>query len=150
MFRKCSGYGITWKVILTFLFPVLFLPLPLLWAGSVSRCLYVLSLMGSYWSVSSSPLCNISHSDIRLLELMPISATSLIPVVLFPLLGIMTTAQVNLNTKTIIQYNSLHLGECLLPQVILHVIHGGAHGGHCYRALQSAQVRHEHSPVTNL
>lgn len=104
MFRKCSGYGITWKVILTFLFPVLFLPLPLLWAGSVSRCLYVLSLMGSYWSVSlSSPLYNISHSDIRLLELMPISATSLIPVVLFPLLGIMTTAQVNLNTITIIQ-----------------------------------------------
>ena len=47
-------------------------------------------------SILSSPLYDISHSDIRLLELMPISATSLIPVVLFPLLGIMTTAQVNL------------------------------------------------------
>ena len=54
------------------------------------------------------------------------------------------------NTNTIIKYNNLHLGECLLPQVILHVIHGGAHGGHCYRALQSSQVSHEHSPFTNL
>ena len=52
MFRKCSGYGITWRVILTFVFPVTLLPLPILWPGSVSRCLYVLSLMGSYWSVS--------------------------------------------------------------------------------------------------
>ena len=93
MFRKCSGYGITWKVILTFLFPVLLLPLPILWAGSVSRCLYVLSLMGSYWSVWSSHSQFFNYA-VRLLELLPISATSLIPVVLFPLLGIMTTAQV--------------------------------------------------------
>ena len=146
MFRKCSGYGITWKVILTFLFPVLFLPLPLLWAGSVSRCLYVLSLMGSYWSVSSSLLSISSHTPTSgywswCQYLPPLSS----PWCSFPYWASWPQLRsIWNNTKTIIQYNSLHLGECLLPQVILHVIHGGAHGGHCYRALQSAQVSHEH------
>ena len=45
---------------------------------SEARCLYVLLLMAGYW----------------LGELLPIPATALLPVVLFPLLGIMTTAQV--------------------------------------------------------
>ena len=44
------------------------------------RCLYVLCLMGSFW----------------LLELLPIPVTSLLPVVLFPLLGIMNTAEVGI------------------------------------------------------
>ena len=150
MFRKCSGYGITWKVILTFLFPVLLLPLPILWPGSVSRCLYVLSLMGSYWSVSSHLLPSLSHlnSGVRLLELLPISATSLIPVVLFPLLGIMTTAQVSEIIQVVTHGHVHHLGECLLPQVLLHVIHGRAHGGHRYRTLKPPQVSHGQSSVS--
>ena len=45
---------------------------------SEARCLYVLLLMAGYW----------------LGELLPIPATALLPVVLFPILGIMTTAQV--------------------------------------------------------
>ena len=69
----------SWKLVLTVLVPLALVPLPVLWQSPVSRCLYVLCLMGCYW----------------LGELLPIPATSLIPVVLFPLLGIMTTAQVS-------------------------------------------------------
>ena len=71
--------GCSFKLILTLLIPLALIPLPLLWQSKVSQCLYVLILMGCYW----------------LGELLPIPATSLIPVVLFPLLGIMTTAQVS-------------------------------------------------------
>ena len=41
-----------------------------------------------------------------MLELLPISATSLLPVVLFPLLGIMTTAQVmrKLNSEVVMMF----------------------------------------------
>ena len=76
--KKIRGFGL--KFILTLLIPIVLLPLPLLWQSPVSRCLYVLVLMGSYW----------------LGELLPIPATSLLPVVLFPVLGIMTSAQVSM------------------------------------------------------
>ena len=65
---------------LTLLLPVLLLPLPLLWRTEAARCLYVLVLMGGYW----------------LGELLPIPVTSLLPVVLFPTLDIMTSAEVSL------------------------------------------------------
>ena len=46
-----------------------------------------------------------------MLELLPISATSLLPVVLFPLLGIMTTAQVmrKLNSEVVIMFPSIQV-----------------------------------------
>ena len=68
------------RLILTLLIPVLLLPLPLLWRTQEAKCLYVLILMGSYW----------------LGELLPIPVTSLLPVILFPILGIMTSAEVSL------------------------------------------------------
>ena len=68
------------KLVLTLLLPVLLLPLPLLWRTEAARCLYVLVLMGGYW----------------LGELLPIPVTSLLPVVLFPTLDIMTSAEVSL------------------------------------------------------
>ena len=94
--------GVTWRLVVTLVLPLLLLPLPLVWRApgqlepaeycnislaalisgvhvlSEARCLYVLLLMAGYW----------------LGELLPIPATALLPVVLFPLLGIMTTAQV--------------------------------------------------------
>lgn len=69
-----------WKLYLTLSLPFLLLPLPLAWPVPAARCLYVLLLMGCFW----------------LGELIPIPATALIPVVLFPLLGIMTTAEVSM------------------------------------------------------
>ena len=69
-----------WRLVLTFIIPALLLPLPLLWSSQAARCLYVLCLMGTYW----------------LGELLPIPVTSLIPVILFPTLGIMTSAEVSM------------------------------------------------------
>ena len=71
---------ISWRLVLTLLIPALLLPLPLLWPSQAAKCLYVLLLMGTYW----------------LGELLPIPATSLIPVILFPTLGIMTSAEVSM------------------------------------------------------
>ena len=68
------------RLVLTLLIPALLLPLPLLWTTQAAKCLYVLCLMGSYW----------------LGELLPIPVTSLIPVILFPTLGIMTSAEVSM------------------------------------------------------
>ena len=69
-----------WKLYLTISLPFLLLPLPLAWPEPAARCLYVLILMGCFW----------------LGELIPIPATALLPVVLFPVLGIMTTGQVSM------------------------------------------------------
>ena len=71
---------ISWRLVVTLSIPVLLLPLPLLWTSQAARCLYVLVLMGTFW----------------LGELLPIPATSLLPVVLFPTLGIMTSAEVSM------------------------------------------------------
>ena len=82
--------------------PDILVPCPLLTSSNpLARLSVTMSLCSLPDGVLlvSIPVCHhlhISDSSIRLLELLPISATSLIPVVLFPLLGIMTTAQVDL------------------------------------------------------
>ena len=136
MFRNCSGYGITWKVILTFLFPVLFLPLPILWPGSVSRCLYVLSLMGSYWSVS----CVSSFANLGLLHQV-VGAPAHLCHLPHPS-GALSPPRHHDNSsgrseiKQVVTNDPALLGQCLLPQVLLHAVHGRANGSHSYRALQ--------------
>ena len=73
---------------------------------SEARCLYVLLLMAGYW----------------LGELLPIPATALLPVVLFPLLGIMTTAQVPVMSCSVM---SCHVVSCSVMSchvVSCHVI----------------------------
>ena len=107
--------GVTWRLVVTLVLPLLLLPLPLVWRApgqleaeycdisqislaalisgvhvlSEARCLYVLLLMAGYW----------------LGELLPIPATALLPVVLFPLLGIMTTAQVLVLSCDVMPYH---------------------------------------------
>ena len=145
--------GVTWRLVVTLVLPLLLLPLPLVWRApgqlepaeycdisqislaalisgvhvlSEARCLYVLLLMAGYW----------------LGELLPIPATALLPVVLFPLLGIMTTAQVLVLSCGVMPYHPLPprcSGQRLLSEVLLHALHGRAHGGPGYRALQPAQ-----------
>ena len=56
-----------------------------------ARCLYVLYLMASSW----------------LGELLPIPVTSLLVVILFPILGIMTTAQVPLDQNLITAFSPI-------------------------------------------
>ena len=109
--RKLLAYG-NWKLWVFFLLPLLLLPLPLLWQEPASRCLYVLLIMGCSW----------------LLELLPIPATALIPVVLFPFFGIMSTGEVSmfymkssimlfiggLMVAIAVEHSNLHRYGCLI------------------------------------
>ncbi|KAK7087494.1 Na(+)/citrate cotransporter-like isoform X2 [Littorina saxatilis] len=63
---------------LSFLIPLAALPLPLCYPNSVSRCGYCVIVMGFFWVT----------------ELIPLPVTSLFPVFLFPMFGIMTAKQV--------------------------------------------------------
>ncbi|XP_052233654.1 Na(+)/citrate cotransporter-like isoform X2 [Dreissena polymorpha] len=68
-----------WKnLLIIILLPIVLLPIPVLGKSSVSKCAYAVIIIGVYW----------------VLEVMPIAVTSLIPVFLFPLLGIMPSADV--------------------------------------------------------
>lgn len=68
--------GNTWKFLSAIAIPLLWLPLPLLSGTKESRCGYVILLMACYW----------------MLEPIPLAATSLLPIVLFPLLGVISTS----------------------------------------------------------
>ncbi|XP_078492151.1 solute carrier family 13 member 2 [Ciona intestinalis] len=63
-------------VILT---PLLLLPLPLALPGTESSCGYIILIMAIYW----------------ITEAIPLAVTSLIPLILFPLTGIMTSKEVS-------------------------------------------------------
>lgn len=69
-----------WKAIITIATPLLLLPLPLVSATPEARCGYVVLLMAVYWMT----------------EAMPLAITSLLPIVGFPLLGIMSTGELSL------------------------------------------------------
>ncbi|XP_049520279.1 protein I'm not dead yet-like isoform X2 [Dermacentor silvarum] len=64
-----------WKRILMVAIPLLLLPLLSLEDGMKSRCAYVVGVVGLYW----------------IAEPIPLGATSLIPIVLLPMLGVLST-----------------------------------------------------------
>ena len=70
-----------WKTIVIVLVPLIMLPLPLIIGNDESKCAYVALIMAIYWG----------------LELLPLAVTALLPVVMFPLMGIMSTKDVTLN-----------------------------------------------------
>lgn len=74
MKRVCNGI-LKWKnFIIVFMLPILLLPILLKFGDSkAARCLYGVLIIGTFW----------------VLEVMPLAVTSLLPVVLFPLLGVM-------------------------------------------------------------
>ncbi|KAF8767799.1 Solute carrier family 13 member 5 like protein [Argiope bruennichi] len=73
--RPASSRINIFKYIFGFLIPIILLPLILVKDSKEARCGYVVLLMACYWVV----------------EPIPVAATSLLPVVLFPLLGVITT-----------------------------------------------------------
>ncbi|GFY76476.1 hypothetical protein TNIN_397341 [Trichonephila inaurata madagascariensis] len=75
--RPASSRVNIFKYVFGFLIPVLLLPLVLIGQTREARCGYVVLLMACYWVV----------------EPIPVAATSLLPVVLFPLLGVITTSE---------------------------------------------------------
>ncbi|KAI1292087.1 Solute carrier family 13 member 2 [Halotydeus destructor] len=66
--------GKLWKPIVGLVIPIAFLPLATS-ENEATRCGYVLALMATFW----------------MMEILPIAATALMPVALFPMLGIMST-----------------------------------------------------------
>ncbi|CAH2052718.1 unnamed protein product, partial [Iphiclides podalirius] len=69
--------SIYWKSIIVVITPLILLPIPILNADSESakayRCMYVVLIMATYW----------------VLELLPLPVTSMLPIVLFPTMGIL-------------------------------------------------------------
>lgn len=82
------GFGYTchriikWKnFLIVILLPIILLPIPVVGKTSVAKCAYAVIIIGAFW----------------VLEVMPIAVTSLIPVFIFPLLGIMKSEEVCAN-----------------------------------------------------
>ncbi|XP_041053609.1 solute carrier family 13 member 2-like isoform X2 [Carcharodon carcharias] len=76
-----SCWRIVWAFrsqLVIFLVPLLLLPLPLVIATKEAYCGYIIILMAAYWCT----------------EALPLAVTALIPVLLFPMFGIMKSSQV--------------------------------------------------------
>ncbi|XP_050502639.1 protein I'm not dead yet isoform X2 [Diabrotica virgifera virgifera] len=71
---------IYWKTLFVLIYPLVLLPVFLTNNTSAFRCLYVVLLMAGYW----------------VFEVLPLPVTSLIPMVLFPLMGILDSDQTSL------------------------------------------------------
>ena len=74
------GFQVYWRTYVLLLVPILLLPLPLVIGDDVSKCGYVLLLMAIYW----------------VFELLPLAVTALLPVAMFPLMGIMSTKEITM------------------------------------------------------
>ena len=74
------GFRVYWRSYVLLLVPILLLPLPIVIGDDVSKCGYVLLLMAIYW----------------VFELLPLAVTALLPVAMFPLMGIMSTKEITM------------------------------------------------------
>ncbi|XP_018547329.1 solute carrier family 13 member 2 [Lates calcarifer] len=82
--------------------PLVFLPLPLRYPSSEARCGYAIILMALYWCT----------------ECMPLAVTALLPVVLFPMMGIMSAGEVSI--EYLKDSNMLFIGGLLVAIAVEH------------------------------
>ncbi|XP_057373828.1 Na(+)/citrate cotransporter-like isoform X2 [Daphnia carinata] len=91
-----------WKTYILVLLPLILLPLPVIGQGKEARAGYVIIIMALYWMT----------------EALPLAVTSLLPVVLFPLLGIMSTGKVC--TAYMKETNMMFIGGLMVALTIEH------------------------------
>ncbi|XP_047537901.1 protein I'm not dead yet [Vanessa atalanta] len=99
-------FSIYWKAIIVVLTPLLLLPVPIANSGSESakayKCMYVVLIMAIYW----------------VLELLPLPVTSMLPIVLFPTMGILDS------DKTCAAYmketNMMFMGGLMIAAGVQH------------------------------
>ncbi|KAF7656785.1 hypothetical protein LDENG_00036300 [Lucifuga dentata] len=88
--------------IIIFLTPIILLPLPLVIPTSEARCGYAIMLMALYWCT----------------ECMPLSVTALLPVILFPMMGIMKAGEVSI--EYLKDSNMLFIGGLVVAIAVEH------------------------------
>lgn len=76
----CHAFRIYWRAIFVAIYPFILLPVFVVHNTAALRCLYVVLLMAGYWVT----------------EALPLPVTALIPMVLFPLMGVLDSDKTSL------------------------------------------------------
>lgn len=82
--KKTPWYKQLWAVKSSFILisvPLIFLPIPVIFSSPAGRCAYAILIMAFYWMT----------------EVIPMAVTALLPVVIMPWLGIMSTKDISQN-----------------------------------------------------
>ncbi|CAH0713487.1 unnamed protein product, partial [Brenthis ino] len=104
--RLSLFFSIYWKAVIVALTPLVLLPIPILYSasenGKAYKCMYVVLIMATYW----------------VLELLPLPVTSMLPIVLFPTMGILDS------DKTCAAYmketNMMFMGGLMIAAGVQH------------------------------
>ncbi|XP_026740820.1 protein I'm not dead yet [Trichoplusia ni] len=100
--RMSLFVSIYWKALIVVLTPLVLLPIPILNSEPAYRCMYIVLIMAIYW----------------VLELLPLPVTSMLPIVLFPTMGILDS------DKTCAAYmketNMMFMGGLMIAAGVQH------------------------------